>query len=128
VAGTDRKLLYADEVFAIQGAIYEVSNAMGAGFLEAVYQECLVLEFEARGIPFAAHPQLRLAYKGSILAQKYVPDFVCYGAILIELKAVRDIVSEHKAQILNYLRASDLRLGLLVNFATTRVQIQRFAL
>jgi GxxExxY protein len=73
------RMLYADEVFRIQGAIYEVNQFMGAGFLEAVYQECLALEFVAHGIPFVAFLQISLAYKGQPLRQSYQPDFVCFG-------------------------------------------------
>ncbi|HPA38245.1 MAG TPA: GxxExxY protein [Phenylobacterium sp.] len=109
-------LLYKDEAFRIQGAVFEVSREMGTGFLEAVYQECLALEFARRGIPFVAMPPLSLMYKGETLRQTYVPDFVCFDAILVELKAVRDLVPEHRAQVMNYLRATGLRLGLLVNF------------
>ena len=122
-------LIYADEAYRVQGAVFEVYRAMGAGFLEAVYQECLGIEFAARGIPFRALQALPLQYKGRALRQTYTPDFVCYDAIIVELKAVRAIAPEHKAQIVNYLRASGLRLGLLVNFgAAPRVHIERFAL
>jgi GxxExxY protein len=110
------QLLYKDEAFRIQGAVFEVSREMGTGFLEAVYQECLALEFARRGIPFVAMPPLSLIYKGESLRQTYVPDFVCFGTILVELKAVRDLVPDHRAQVMNYLRATGLRLGLLVNF------------
>ena len=124
-----QKLICADEVFRIQGAVFDVYRTMGAGFLEAVYQECLSLEFTARGIPFRALQPLDLAYKGRPLRQTYCPDFICFGTIILELKAVRSVAPEHKAQTINYLRASGLKLGLLVNFgATPRVQIERFAL
>lgn len=109
-------LLFREEVFSIQGAVFEVSRQMGVGFLEAVYQECLALEFEARGIPFVAGQPLKLDYKGVPLRQTYVPDFVCFDVIIVELKAVRDFVPEHDAQVLNYLRATGLQVGLLVNF------------
>lgn len=122
-------LVYADEAYRIQGAVFEVYRTMGAGFLEAVYQECLALEFGARGVPFRALKPLELQYKGRELRQTYTPDFVCFDAIIVELKAARAIAPEHKAQTINYLRASGLRLGLLVNFgATPRVHIERFAL
>ena len=102
---------------------------MGSGFLEAVYQECLTLEFGARRIPFRALQPLQLEYKGQQLRQGYSPDFVCFGAIIVELKAVRTLAPEHKAQTINYLRASGLRLGLLINFGSApRAQIERLAL
>ena len=89
---------------------------MGSGYLEAVYQECLAIEFRLRGIPFAASPALSLTYKGEALVQRYIPDFTCFGEIIVELKAVRELAPEHRAQVLNYLKGSRLRLGLLVNF------------
>jgi GxxExxY protein len=122
-------LLYRDEVYQIQGAIFEVSRQMGIGFLEAVYHECLVLEFGARRIPFVTGQPLKLSYKGVQLRQTYVPDFVCFGAIVVELKAVRELVSDHEAQVLNYLRATGLRLGLLVNFGCApKARIKRLAM
>lgn len=109
-------MLYEELTYKIQGACFEVYKTMGSGFLEAVYQECLEMEFTERGIPFESQKELELEYKDKRLKQRYVPDFVCYGKIIIELKAVDKIASEHKAQMLNYLHASDMRLGLLVNF------------
>lgn len=123
------QLLYADEVFAIQGAVFEVSRCMGTGFLEAVYQECLTREFCDRAIPFAAVPSLRLSYKGEALRQSYQPDFICFDKIIVELKAVRELSLEHRAQVLNYLKATGLRLGLLVNFGCApKARIERFIL
>ena len=113
---SDSKLIYADEVFAIQGAVYEVNRTLGAGFLEPVYQECLALESRERDIPFSAHPPLHLSYKGRALKQTYAPDFVCFDKIIVELKATRDTAPEHRAQVLNYLKATGMKLGLLVNF------------
>ena len=110
------KILYKDEVFLIQGAVFEVYREMGCGFLEAVYQECLEREFHFRKIPFEAQKELQLKYKGSELKQIYKPDFICYGKIIVELKAVKEVSAEHRAQVFNYLKATGLRLGLLVNF------------
>ena len=101
------RVLYADEVYRIQGAIFEVNAQMGAGFLEAVYQECLALEFSARGIPFKAGETLALAYKGRPLSQGYRADFVCFDRIIVELKALTALTSEHRAQVLNYLRCAN---------------------
>lgn len=112
------KVLYRDESYAIQGAVFEVYRQMGSGFLEAVYQECLETELRLRGIPFRAKPGLALRYKGEMLAQTYKPDFVCYERIILELKAVREIAPEHLAQVMNYLKATSLKLGLLVNFCS----------
>ena len=122
-------LLYADEVFRIQGAIFEVNREMGIGFLEAVYQEFLALEFTRRGIPFITSKPLKLSYKGEQLRQTYQPDFVCFDRIIVELKALRELAPEHRAQVLNYLKASGMRLGLLVNFgASPKARIERFVL
>lgn len=88
MAEPDEKLLFSDEVFRIRGAVFDVSREMGTGFLEAVYQECLGVEFTARGIPFAAEQALSLHYKGRVLSKTYTPDFVCYDRIILELKAV----------------------------------------
>lgn len=127
--GTHGSLRFEDETYRIRGAVFEVYRAMGAGFLEAVYQECLALEFAASGIPFVAQAPLPLAYKGVSLRQSYQADFVCFDAIVLELKSVRAIAPEHRAQVINYLRATGLPLGLLINFqATPSVEIERFAL
>lgn len=122
-------MLFPGEVFQIQGAAFEVYRSMGPGFLEAVYQECLTIEFEERGVPFTALKPLRLAYRGRELKTRYTPDFVCFDKIVLELKAVRDVGPEHRAQLINYLRATGLRLGLLINFGyANKAQIVRVAL
>ena len=121
-------ILCKDECYLIQGAVFEVYREMGCGFLEAVYQECLEIELTRRGVPFDRHVELPLAYKGSSLRQTYIPDLICYGKIIVELKAVKDLAPEHQAQLLNYLKATNLELGLLVNFgAYPKVQIVRMA-
>ncbi|MET0273171.1 MAG: GxxExxY protein [Phenylobacterium sp.] len=120
------QLLLGPEVFQIQGAIYEVSRTMGPGFLEAVYQGCLALEFARRGIPHRAMPLLSLSYKGVPLKQTYSPDFVCFDAVIVEIKAGRSLAPEHRAQVLNYLRATGLRVGLLVHFGgAAKAQVER---
>src|SRR4051812_9141821 len=127
-ASTDA-LILADEVFRIQGAVFDVYRAKGAGFLEGVYQECLEIEFEFRRIPFTAQQPLRLEHRGRELRMRYAPDFICFGQIIVELKAVREISPEHRAQLINYLRATGLKLGLLVNFGSAnRAEIVRMAL
>jgi GxxExxY protein len=126
---TTDTLVLAQEVFRIQGAVFEVYRTMGAGFLEAVYQECLAMEFSKRGIPFSALKPLRLKYHGRELKTRYAPDFICFESVILELKATREIAPEHRAQLMNYLRATGLRLGLLVNFGSSfKVQIVRIAL
>ena len=110
-------IIYREESYAIIGACFEVYREKGCGFLEAVYQECLEIEFSNRSLPFQRHPSLALMYKGQLLKAKYTPDFICYNKIILELKAVSAITDEHRAQVYNYLRATGLRLGLLTNFA-----------
>ncbi|WP_028320625.1 GxxExxY protein [Desulfatiglans anilini] len=123
------KVLFKEECYAIQGAIFEVYREMGCGFLEAVYQECLERELTTRGIPFVAQTDLTLNYKGEPLKQTYKPDFICFGKIIVELKAVKEIAPEHKAQVINYLKATGMRLGLLVNFGHyPKVKIERIIL
>ena len=112
----DNQILYKDECYAIQGAVFDVYKEMGSGFLESVYQECLEKELHNRGVPFESQTWLSLSYKGEPLEHKYKADMVCYGSIVVELKAVREVTNEHRAQVLNYLKVSGLRLGLLVNF------------
>lgn len=102
---------------------------MGSGFLEAVYQECLEREFQIRKVPFISQPELRLYYKESMLQQTYQPDLVCFDSIIVELKAVKEIVADHQSQILNYLKASEMKLGLLVNFGCyPKATVKRFVL
>lgn len=112
----DTPLILKDEVFAINGAVFEVYREKGCGFLEAVYQECLAKEFAIQGIPFVAQPELRLSYKGQPIEAHYKPDFVCFGSVIVELKALSATTPEHEAQVLNYLKATGHRVGLLVNF------------
>jgi GxxExxY protein len=111
------ELVYPEESYRIQGACFEVYKEKGSGFLEPVYQECLEIELELRGIAFRSQPELTLSYKGRPLKQTYRPDIVCDGKIIIELKAVSKLLDEHRAQVHNYLRATGLRLGILANFA-----------
>jgi len=113
---SDQGIVYKQESYAIQGAVFDVYREMGSGFLEAVYQECLYREFAQRAIPFKAQTALSLVYKGTPLVQTYCADFICYDRIIVELKAVAETRPEHRAQVHNYLKATGLRLGLLVNF------------
>jgi len=112
----NKDILFKEECYQIQGAVFEVYREMGCGFLEAVYQECLEKELARRRIPFVAQQELKLIYKGEPLRQIYKPDLICFDSIIIELKALSSTTGEHKAQVLNYLKATGMRLGLLVNF------------
>ena len=112
----EERIVFKKESFRIMGACFEVYRDKGCGFLEAVYQECLALEFAARSIPFVEKPQLSLRYKGHSLRQTYQPDFMCFDEIVLEIKAVSEIADEHRAQTINYLKATGKQLGILVNF------------
>jgi len=109
-------LIYADEAYKIVGACFEVYNEKGCGFLEPVYHECLAIELGLQNIPFEHEPSVHLSYKGRPLNKTYEPDFICYGKIIVELKAASQLLDDHRAQMINYLNATDYQLGLLVNF------------
>ena len=122
-------LLFKDEVYAIQGAIFDVYKHMGNAWHEEVYQQCLERELGLRGIPFEAKKELPIYYKGEPIEKTYIPDVFCYDKIILELKAVETLADEHRRQILNYLRITSCKLGLLVNFgAYPRVAIERYVL
>jgi GxxExxY protein len=119
-------LKFEEESFRIRGAIFEVYREIGCGFLEAVYQECLEKEFCSQEIPFICHKELVIYYKSKPLRQIYKPDFICFDQIIVEIKAVTELTNEHFAQVHNYLRASGLELGFLVNFNHhPKAQIER---
>ena len=109
-------LMFEEETYKILGACFEVYKEKGCGFLEAVYQECLEIEFELQQIPNQPHAELTLTYKGRKLHQTYIPDFICFGTIILEIKAASKLADEHRAQVHNYLKATGYRVGLLVNF------------
>ena len=122
------KLICEEESFAIRGAIFEVYKTLGNGYLEEVYQNALEEELKLRKIPFAAKRELHIMYKGRDCGL-YVPDFICYDKIILELKAVEAIHEKHIAQTMNYLRATKYKLGLLINFcAYPQVYVKRIAL
>lgn len=110
------ELILKDESYAIMGACFEVYKEKGCGFAEQVYQECLAIEFEHRGIPFVQQRELDLFYRDRRLLHLYKPDFVAFDEIIIEIKAVSKLVDEHRAQVMNYLKATGFDLGILVNF------------
>ena len=123
------KLLYPKESYAIMGACFEVYKDKGCGFLEPVYQECMEIELEYQGIPFEAQKQLRLTYRGRELRSKFIPDLICFDKIIVELKAVSALTDEHESQVLNYLNATGMELGVLVNFGHyPKVEYRRIAL
>ena len=122
----EESYLLADESFKIIGCCMEVHKHLGCGFKEAVYQEALEIEFIENALLFEREKKLKIFYKGRLLKKKYYPDFVCFDKIVLELKAVKELTDIHKSQIFNYLKASEFKLGLLINFGTTTIQIKRF--
>ena len=119
-------ILFSEESYAIRGACMEVYREKGCGFLEAVYQECVAIELQLQGIPFVAQKPLALDYKTRPLKSRYEPDFVCYDKIILELKAVKELTDDHRAQVQNYLKATKCQLGFLVNFGHyPKLEIER---
>ncbi|QDT03124.1 hypothetical protein K227x_15050 [Rubripirellula lacrimiformis] len=110
------EVLFKNESYKIVGACFEVYNEMGCGFVEPVYQECTEFEMTDQSIPFVPQVQLKLRYKQHTLQAKYTPDAICYDQIILELKAVKEITDEHRAQVHNYLKATGYRLGIIANF------------
>lgn len=121
------ELLFKDEVFRIIGAAIEVSKELSSGYLEAVYQEALEIEFIDNKIPFESQKRLEIHYKNRILEKEYIADFVCYGKIIVEIKAIKSITSIEEAQLLNYLKITGLPLGLIINFGGNKMEWKRFA-
>ena len=109
-------IIYRQESFEIMGACFEVYNELGPGYLEEVYHECLKIEFALRSIPFESKKPLVLNYKGRRLKTEYVPDFICYDKIIVEIKTVSTVGDIFRAKVKHYLKSSGFRLGLLVNF------------
>ena len=107
---------YQDEIYTIVGAAMEVQNELGEGFLELVYHEALNIELGLRGIPYETEKPIAITYKGRPLDRTYKADLVCYANIIVELKAVDKLLSEHTAQLLNYLKATGSTIGVLINF------------
>jgi GxxExxY protein len=112
------ELLLKDEVYAVVGAAIEVHRELGPGFLEPVYQEAMEIELAERAIPFQAQRALSIRYKERVLVKQYVPDLVCYDQLIVELKALDRLSGSEESQLLNYLKASGLRVGLLINFGS----------
>ena len=120
------EILYKEESYKIVGACFEVYREKGCGFLEQVYQECMEIELRLQGVLYVAKKPLALEYKSCPLRSTYEPDFVCHDKIVLELKAVTELTDEHRAQVQNYLKATGLKLGLLVNFGHyPKAQVER---
>lgn len=112
--------------YAIIGAAMEVHTQLGNGFLEAVYHEALAIEMSRRGIPFQHEAPLPIEYKGQPLKTIYRADFVCYDAIIVEIKALKRLSGTEESQIINYLKATGLKTGLLLNFGAPSLEKKRF--
>jgi GxxExxY protein len=110
------EIIHKEESYRIIGACFEVYNEKGSGFTEPIYQECLELELGMQTIPFQAQAPLLMSYKGRPLQHGFQPDLICFGNVIVEIKAVSVLTDEHRSQVLNYLNATGYRLGLLVNF------------
>jgi GxxExxY protein len=118
-------IIYEKESYQIIGACIEVHKELGPGFLEAVYQEVLTIEFSKQNIPFCREKELRLFYKNVSLQKKYKVDFICYDKIIIEVKALSSLITEHESQLINYLRATKLKVGILINFGEKSLKYKR---
>lgn len=121
------ELIFKEESYKIVGCCFEVYNELGPGFLEAVYQEALSLEFMKQGIPYIQFAEMNVYYKGIELKKKYYPDFLCYDDIVLEIKAMETLSPADEAQLINYLKGTKKPLGLLVNFGAEKLQYKRFA-
>jgi len=119
------KLLYEEETYLIIGAAMAVHQELGGGFLEAVYQEALEREFLFRNIAYKREIPITIYYKNEPLNKSYIADFICFGEIIVELKALSALTAEHQAQVLNYLAASRLKLGLILNFGKSNLEYKR---
>ena len=121
-------IVYEKESYAIMGACFTVYKDKGCGLTEPIYQECLEIEFDCLSLPAMAQPQLPVTYRDRILKHRFVPDFICYGKLILEIKAVSKLTDEHRAQVLNYVHATGYELGLLVNFGHyPKVEYERIA-
>ena len=121
------ELILKDEVYAIVGAAIEVHRELGSGFLEAVYQEAIEIELAERAIPYDKQQTLRIQYKGRILNKEYSADLICYDRIIVEIRALHRMTGNDESQILNYLKATGLTVGLLINFGSTgKLEWKRF--
>ena len=117
--------IYKEESYAIHGALFAVHRELGVGFLERVYQDALEYEFKERGIPYEREKLIQIMYKDKPLGEPYRADFVCYDKIIVELKALSELDGTHRAQVINYLKAAKMKLGLLVNFGEISAKVER---
>ncbi|WP_372645960.1 GxxExxY protein [Ancylomarina sp.] len=125
---SDRDNTYKQECYDIVGLCMAVHSELGPGFLEGVYQEALEIEFIKSDIDHIRECQIEINYKGIILDKKYYADFLCYNEIIVELKVVKSLDDNHMAQLMNYMKATDKKVGLLVNFGSGSLGYKRVIL
>lgn len=127
--GSQTKYMFEDETYSIIGSAMEVYYKLGNGFAEAVYQEALAIEFGLRNVSFSAQKSLNIEYKGHRLKKEYIVDFLCFDQIIIEIKAINQLSPLDWSQLMNYLKASELHIGLLFNFGSqSRLEVKRIAI
>jgi GxxExxY protein len=123
------ELLFEKESYAIRGAAFEVYNEMGSGFTEGIYDECMQIVFEDEHISFDAQPSVPVYFRKRQLKKRFVPDFICYGTIVVEIKAIDRLTGRERSQMLNYLKATGYKLGFLINFGSKeKIEIERVVL
>ena len=118
-------LLFKEECYKIIGAAMNVHKILGTGFAESVYQEAFSIELKECGIPFEKEKEIKVIYKGHELEKSFRVDFLCYNKIIVELKAVNLLATEHTAQVLNYLHVCNCKIGLLINFGELSLKYKR---
>lgn len=119
-------LRFEEETYQIIGAAMKVHSILGPGFTEKVYQEALAIEFAKRGIPFSREKEIHAVYKGVVLKGTFIPDFICYDKIIVELKAVKELDDVHRSQAINYAKVAGYQLSLLINFGQSSLEKERF--
>ena len=119
-------LKYEQETYQIIGAAMKVHSVLGPGFTEKVYQEALAIEFAERGIPFEREKEIHVIYKGVELTSTFIPDFICYDKIIVEIKAVKELDDIHRSQAINYAKVAGYKVALLINFGNTSLEFERF--
>jgi GxxExxY protein len=122
------ELMFKEEVYAIIGAAMEVHREKGCGFPEPVYQECMEIELADRNVSAEAQKEMKISYKGRLLKKTYIADFVAFGKIIVELKALDKLTSREESQVINYLKSSGLAVGVLINFGAHSLEWKRIVL
>ena len=119
-------LICKEEAYEILGAAMAVHRELGSGFSEKVYQDALEIEFQERGIPYEREIPIHALYHGHELKSEFIPDFICFGSVIVELKAVQELDDIHRSQTINYMKIADMDLSLLINFKAKSLQYERF--